>query len=186
VIGAVLGIGEDEPTTVKSSAPAPAAPGAASSPSPSPSEPAATEAPAYGLNTPYLILNTTTGKAADMYGASQEDGAALIAYQPSGQANQQWLFKDAGDGYVHIASVLSDKCLQVDTSPAPEQGITQVTCSAADNQRWKLIPAGTGAYTVLPKGSALVWGEGDNDSQKIELQQPDSQRPQVWSLQPPG
>jgi hypothetical protein len=181
VIGAVLGIGEDKPATVKDSAPAPKDPGAA------PSEPPATEAPAYSLNTPYLMLNTTTGKAADMYGASREDGAVLIAYQPSGDANQQWLFKDAGDGYVHIASVLSGKCLQSGTASAPDQSITQTACSTADNQRWKLAPASTGAYTVVPKGSTLVWGNSnhdDNGSQQIELQRPDPQRPQAWTLQP--
>ncbi|MGE7434959.1 RICIN domain-containing protein [Kitasatospora sp. NPDC001175] len=136
--------------------------------------------------TPYLMSNSLTGQVADMWGGSSNDGDVLIAYQRTGYQNQQWLFDDAGDGNVRVKSVLSGKCLQVGGDLAQGQFVFQQPCGNKDSQDWKLTAAGSG-YTLTPKGSSLVLGASNRwyyGGWLLELQQPNQQAYQNWTIQP--
>ncbi|WP_405010334.1 RICIN domain-containing protein [Kitasatospora sp. NBC_01539] len=136
--------------------------------------------------TKYLMLNTLTGQAADMWGGSTADGAVLIGYQRHGYSNQQWTFEDAGDGYLTIRSVRSGKCLQTGGRAVAGQYVMQQPCSGADTQRWRTGAAGS-AYTLTAKGSSLVLGTGSRwyyGGRLLELQQPNGQSYQNWTIQP--
>ncbi|MFC5641041.1 RICIN domain-containing protein [Kitasatospora cinereorecta] len=138
--------------------------------------------------TPYLMTNTLTGQAADMWGGSTRDGAVLIGYQRTGYANQQWQFEDAGDGYLRIKSVRSGKCLQIGGEPVRGQYVMQQTCGTADSQQWKVSADGSG-YRLTAKGSSLVLGSSNRwyyGGWLLELQQPGTTNAgyQNWTIQP--
>ncbi|MDJ0347261.1 RICIN domain-containing protein [Streptomyces sp. H10-C2] len=133
----------------------------------------------------YLMLNSFTGQAADVFGASRANGAVLIGYQRHGYTNQQWLFEDAGSGYVRVKSVVSGKCLQIGGQPVAGQWVAQQPCSSAAAQAWKITANATG-YTLGVKGSSLVLGVSNRDyygGALLELQQPGNQAWQRWTFQ---
>ncbi|MGW8552621.1 RICIN domain-containing protein [Streptomyces tubercidicus] len=135
--------------------------------------------------TKYVMVNALTGLAADIWGGSTQSGAPAIAYQRTGYANQQWTFKDAGDGAVTVTSAVSGKCLQF-TSAVPGQFVTQQSCSGSAAQKWRLRSAGDGSYTLQPEGSSLVLGVSNRlfySGSLLELQRPDNQGYQKWTLQ---
>ncbi|MDH6124809.1 RICIN domain-containing protein [Kitasatospora sp. GP82] len=135
---------------------------------------------------PYLMINSLTGQAADLWGGSHNDGTVLIGYQPTGYANQQWLFDTAGDGSVRIRSVETDKCLQVGGDLVAGQYVAQQPCSEVQSQQWQLTKKGSG-YVLAPKGSDLVLGLSKRwyyGGWLLELQQSDGQSYQNWTVQP--
>ncbi|MFE2915052.1 RICIN domain-containing protein [Kitasatospora indigofera] len=134
----------------------------------------------------YLLLNSLTGQSADMWGSSTNDGAVLIGYQRTGYANQRWLFDDAGDGFLRIKSAVSGKCLQVGGRLVAGQYVMQQPCNtAATSQRWKLTAAGSG-WTLTADGAPLALGVSSRwyyGGRLLELQQPDAQGYQNWTVQ---
>ncbi|MEV7379020.1 RICIN domain-containing protein [Streptomyces lydicus] len=135
---------------------------------------------------PYALLNPLTGKAADLYGGSSADGTVLIGWQRHGYANQQWVFRDAGGGYLRIESVLSHKCLQVGGSLQAGAYVMQQPCSSAASQQWKTTASGS-TWTLAPKGTDLLLGVSARDyygGTLLELQRPDSRGQQNWTAQP--
>ncbi|MER7755586.1 RICIN domain-containing protein [Kitasatospora sp. NPDC097643] len=134
--------------------------------------------------THYTMVNGLTGQAADLWGSSMNDGTVAIAYQRTGYANQKWVFEDAGNGAVRIKSVRSDKCLQLGGTPVAGQYVAQQPCSDAAAQKWQLNASG-GGYTLTANGSALVLGVSNRwyyGGWLLELQQPNGQSYQNWSL----
>ncbi|MFJ8044178.1 RICIN domain-containing protein [Kitasatospora sp. NPDC096147] len=135
--------------------------------------------------TRYLLANDLTGQAADMWGGSTRDGAVLIGYQRTGYANQQWLFDDAGDGYLRIRSAKSDKCLQLGGPAVAGQYVAQQPCSGADAQKWRIGAAGR-SFGLTAKGSDLLLGTSKRwyyGGWLLELQRPNGQAYQNWSIQ---
>ncbi|MGW2250828.1 RICIN domain-containing protein [Kitasatospora sp. NPDC001660] len=135
--------------------------------------------------THYTMVNGLTGQAADLWGSSLNDGTVAIAYQRTGYANQKWVFEDAGDGAVRIKSVRSDKCLQLGGDPVAGQYVAQRPCSDAAAQKWQLNASG-GGFSLTAAGSSLVLGISDRwyyGGWLLELQQPNGQPYQNWSLQ---
>ncbi|GAA2144070.1 hypothetical protein GCM10009760_31180 [Kitasatospora kazusensis] len=136
--------------------------------------------------TPYQLLNGLTGQAADLWGSSANDGTVLIAYQSTGYANQQWLFDDAGGGYLRIRSALTGKCLQVGGQLLPGQYVAEQGCSSAAAQQWKLASSGN-RYALTARDSSLVLGISNRwyyGGWLLELQTPGDQAYQQWALQP--
>ncbi|MER5636371.1 RICIN domain-containing protein [Kitasatospora sp. NPDC002227] len=135
----------------------------------------------------YQLLNSLTGQAADLWGSSADNGTVLIAYQSTGYANQQWLFDDAGGGYLRLRSALTGKCLQVGGALLPGQYVAQQPCGDAATQQWKLTASG-GSWTLAAKGSDLVLGVSKRwyyGGWLLELQRPDdSAAYQRWAVQP--
>ncbi|MFB7668496.1 RICIN domain-containing protein [Kitasatospora sp. NPDC056138] len=136
---------------------------------------------------PYVMVNSLTGQAADLWGGSFNDGTVLIGYQRTGYANQQWLFDDAGtgDGYVRIRSAETDKCLQVGGDLDPGQWVAQQSCGKDAAQQWKVTAKDSG-YLLTPKGSDLVLGLSKRwyyGGWLLELQKPDGQAYQNWTVQ---
>ncbi|MGC0420845.1 RICIN domain-containing protein [Embleya sp. AB8] len=133
-----------------SAPPTTAAPTSAS-PAPSKSPPAK---PPLTAGARYVLV-LGDGRAMDVMGASDKDRAAVIAYPMGpGKANQQWVVRDAGGGFVRLESVLSHKCLE-----APDGRGTRVAyqddCGRGDNQLWKPQPSGAGVVLIARNGAAL-------------------------------
>lgn len=56
----------------------------------------------------YHIISEADGKALDVAGGDDDDGAELIKYDLHGGENQQWEFEPAGDGCMIIRSAIGD------------------------------------------------------------------------------
>lgn len=135
--------------------------------------------------TRYLMLNSLTGQAADMFGGSTRNGDVLIGYQRHGYANQQWQFTATTGGYLTIKSALSGKCLQAGGRPTAGQNVVQQTCGTTASQLWKLTATSAG-YTLTPKGTSFVLGLSDHayyGSLLLQLQKPVNKSYQNWTLQ---
>ncbi|MFJ9454505.1 RICIN domain-containing protein [Kitasatospora sp. NPDC101447] len=135
--------------------------------------------------TRYTLVNGLTGQAADLWGSSMNDGTVAIAYQRTGYANQKWTFEDAGNGTLRIKSVRSDKCLQLGGDAVAGQYVAQQPCSDAAAQKWQVNSA-NGGVTITAQGSSLVLGISNRwyyGGWLLELQQPNGQAFQNWSLQ---
>ncbi|MET7299869.1 RICIN domain-containing protein [Embleya sp. NPDC005575] len=136
------------------SSPPTTAPPTSASPSASKSPPAK---PALTVGARY-VLTLGDGRAMDVSGASDRDRAPVIAYPAgAGKANQQWVVRDAGGGFVRLESVLSHKCLEV--SGGRESRAYQDDCGRAENQLWKPQASGSGVVLIARNGSALGLGD---------------------------
>ncbi|GHC40061.1 hypothetical protein GCM10010507_12630 [Streptomyces cinnamoneus] len=134
----------------------------------------------------FLLVNSLTGQAADLWGSSTANGTVAIAYQRHGYANQQWTFEDAGSGAVRVKSVQSGKCLQPgnDGRATAGQYVAQQPCGGASAQKWKLTSNG-GSYVLQPQGSSLTLGISKRwyyGGYLLELQEPNKQGYQNWTL----
>ncbi|MFI9202262.1 RICIN domain-containing protein [Streptomyces sp. NPDC053048] len=135
----------------------------------------------------FLLLNSLTGQAADLWGGSTANGTVAIAYQRHGYANQQWTFEDAGGGTVRVKSVQSGKCLQPgnDGRAVAGQYIAQQPCGGSAAQKWKPTANGSGSYVLQPQGSSLALGISQRwyyGGKLLELQQRNQQGYQNWTL----
>ncbi|MFF7250341.1 RICIN domain-containing protein [Embleya sp. NPDC008237] len=142
------------PVAAQVAAPPTTAPPTSASASASKSPPAK---PALAVGTRY-VLTLGDGRAMDVSGATNRDRAAVIAYPAgAGKANQQWVVRDAGGGFVRLESALSHKCLEV--SGGRESRAYQDDCGRAENQLWKPQASGSGVVLLARNGSALGLGE---------------------------
>ncbi|MGW9208051.1 RICIN domain-containing protein [Embleya sp. NPDC055664] len=147
-----------------SSAPPSTAPPTSASPTPSKTVSAKPPLAAGGR---YVLL-LPDGRAMDVMGASDRDRAAVIAYPMGpGKANQQWVVRDAGGGFVRLESALSRKCLEV--SGGREPRAYQDDCGRAENQMWKPQPSGSGVVFVARNGAALGLGDQVGGQQGLGL-----------------
>ncbi|MFJ3788918.1 RICIN domain-containing protein [Kitasatospora sp. NPDC090091] len=135
--------------------------------------------------TRYTMVNGLTGQAADLWGSSMNDGTVAIAYQRTGYANQKWTFEDAGSGTVRMKSVRSNKCMELGGNPVAGQYLAQRPCSDVSGQKWRVTSAG-GGVTLTAEGSSMVLGVSNRwyyGGWLLELQKPNGQAYQSWSLQ---
>ncbi|WP_419998190.1 RICIN domain-containing protein [Streptomyces boninensis] len=169
-IGALMTADDDSgppPSDAKGKSPAASPSPGESSPSPTPTGPAPV------LGGPYLMVNADTGTAADVRGASVDDGAPVIAFNKTGTPNQRLTLLDAGNGLVQIKVEHSGKCLQSD-SATPDAPVQQLPCANSDVQHWRLNPDGDAYTLTLANGTAAI-GTGSPDAEglaPLQLQEP--------------
>ncbi|MCR3750435.1 RICIN domain-containing protein [Lentzea californiensis] len=101
-----------------------------------------------GTNPPvatfYRITARHSGKAMDVQQPNTDNSARVGQYTYSGNAWQQWEFRDAGSGYWRIVSRHSGKCLDV-TSASTSDGaeLVQYTCGSGANQQFQMVAGGS-------------------------------------------
>lgn len=79
----------------------------------------------------------TLGFAADVNGASKDEGVTIIHWTAAGSSNQKWTLEEAEEGYYYIVSVYSELYL------TEEDGvITQEAPDEEKNQLWKITEVG--------------------------------------------
>ncbi|WP_424886795.1 RICIN domain-containing protein [Streptomyces sp. XH2] len=182
-VGALVLGDEEQGAAPAARSPEPAVPATPGSAAPSPSNaPSAAPSPpaAVLLGGPYMLISDT-GKAADVTAASRDNGAVVIAYQPTGNPNQRWTLTEAGGGYVRITAVHSAKCLQADAT-SPAGGITQQPCAGTDTQQWRVAADGS-TYTLTLKASGQTLDIGPGDI--LRLQRPGAGPARKWSVRNP-
>ncbi|WP_406286360.1 RICIN domain-containing protein [Embleya sp. NBC_00896] len=114
------------------------------------------------------VLTLADGRAMDVMGESDRDGAAVIAYpMTAGKANQQWVVRDAGGGYVRLEAVHSHKCLEATDGRGARA--RQDDCGRGQNQLWKPQPSGAGVVLVSREGTALGLADQVKGQQSLAL-----------------
>lgn len=86
----------------------------------------------------YYITNADSAMVADDSGSSTSPGGKIIDWPKNGGTNQQWIFRNNGQGYFNVINVHSGLCLDV-TGASKSSGATveQWTCNGGANQNWK-------------------------------------------------
>lgn len=107
----------------------------------------------------YRLVARHSGKALDVSGYSQADGAAVVQWTPNpGAANQQWQVSPVGNGYYKLLAVHSGKALDVQgNGTANGTRVQQYTDLGSPAQRWRIEPTDGGYYKLTAEcsGKAL-------------------------------
>ncbi|MDF3148701.1 RICIN domain-containing protein [Streptomyces sp. T21Q-yed] len=105
----------------------------------------------------YTCVSVRSGKVADVSGASNADGAAVIQWPDTGRSNQHWAFQSSGDGYHTITCVGSGKVLDVaGSSTADGAAVVQATADGRASQQWQLRPQTGGEFVLVNRNSGKV------------------------------
>jgi hypothetical protein len=86
-----------------------------------------------------MLVNRSTGKALDIAGADDSDGANCLAWDIHGEINQKWRFDYQPARYFYLVSELNGKVLDVegaDSSPGTKVIMWSRKEDAEDNQLW--------------------------------------------------
>ena len=93
----------------------------------------------------YEIINTNSGKALDVSGASTADNANVIQYTYSGGNNQKWSLTASG-AYFVIKAKHSGKAMSVkNASTSNGADVVQKGTGSNNNEQWQIVevPCGT-------------------------------------------
>jgi hypothetical protein len=92
-----------------------------------------------------------SGKAADVYNWSLDNGGNIDAWDDTKSALQQWYLEYVEDGWFYIRSRFSAKCLEVaNASTAAGANIQQWDKDGGTNQQWRFLPVGATVEFVAP------------------------------------
>ncbi|KAJ9455605.1 hypothetical protein DIPPA_14537 [Diplonema papillatum] len=98
------------------------------------------------------IENVNSGLGFDVAGASEDNGVDVVQWPYSGEKNQQFAVKDAGDGYVSIHPKHTGKAVELDGWGGTDVMQWEYTVDA--NQQWILVPV-TASTNRQPPTSGL-------------------------------
>ncbi|WUX26923.1 RICIN domain-containing protein [Streptomyces sp. NBC_01438] len=132
------------------------------------------------------MVNRRSGKAADVSGASTDNGAALIQYTPSSAVNQQFRFIPVGSEQYEIYTTHgSTPLVWAVWGGVSEAGakITQWTPEHSTSQRWTIADAADGYVTLTCVRSGKVLGIADGSTANgatVEQQEADGGTGQQW------
>jgi len=107
-------------------------------------------------NGKYLIINKKNCDALDVEQASKECGANIIVYDKHGQANQQFILKNVGSGYVTLTNVNSKLAITIENKKEGSSLEQTAICGSPNAfQLFKVIKFCDGFYLLLNKASGL-------------------------------
>ena len=121
----------------------------------------------------FIVSALNTTKVVDVCGASKGNGANVIAWSGSGNANQQWSIALDKEGYAILTSVNSGKVLDVEGARGRNgANVIQYQANNGKNQKW-IIKKYNDAYLLI---SALnnnlvldLTGNRANDGTNVEI-----------------
>jgi hypothetical protein len=145
--------------------------------------PAARPAP----NSWFVLTNSLTGGAADLYAARTASGTPITLGESDGDAQQQWKLTPAGGGTFALRSKATGECVvPLDGNPVAGAPLVQGDCSADSGPRWRLQPSDHG-FTLRTVAGGLVVGVGAQRfgaDRVLVLQNSDGARHQSWTAVP--
>jgi len=105
----------------------------------------------------YRLVNVHSGKALDVAGGSNSDGATVLQWPYTGSSNQRWVLSYQGDGYYKITALHSGKALDVaDLATGNGGRVIQWSVNGGGNQLWRVAANGDGSYRLVNKHSGKV------------------------------
>ncbi len=93
-----------------------------------------------------------TGKALDVWGHSMEDGGDIRTYAYGGGRNERFQVRYLDDGTYSITALESGLALTA-TGTSNGSNVVQSAYSGSPLQRWVILDAGNGFFTVAPSES---------------------------------
>jgi len=131
----------------------------------------------------YIIKSVSSGKC--LQGSSKNTTTPISQDIYRGGRNQQWHFQQLGgvdQGYYHIFSVRTQKCLDVSSKTKEnKKDIYQHQCQGVDNQKWKLMPASDESFVIQCKQTGKVLTVSE-ETDKIIQEMPQNTDNQCWIL----
>jgi hypothetical protein len=138
-------------------------------------------------NSWFVLTNSLTGGAADLYAARTANSTPVVLGGADGGAQQQWQLVPAGGGAFSLQSRATGKCVvPLGGNPVAGTPLVQGECSAAAAQRWSLQASDHG-FTLRTTVGDLVAGVGAQRfgaHRLLVLQQGDGSRHQSWTAVP--
>ncbi|BCD96029.1 RICIN domain-containing protein [Marinagarivorans cellulosilyticus] len=121
------------------------------------------------MDTTYRLINKMSGKALDVSGFSQEDGAIVHQWDYAGNNNQHWYVIANGSG-VQLTATHSWKCLDVPAgNTANGVQMQQWGCIGNTNQSFQVTSTGNGFFEIraAASGKCLDYAQDPNVPAKI-------------------
>ncbi|PRY27583.1 RICIN domain-containing protein [Pseudosporangium ferrugineum] len=135
----------------------------------------------------FVLTNSLTGGAADLYAARTANGTPTTLGGADGGAQQQWKLVPAGDDAFALQSRATGKCLgPLGGNPVAGAPLVQGECTQNDSGRWKLYATDHG-FSLRTSVGDLAAGVGSQRfgaSRLLVLQTPDPARHQSWTAVP--
>jgi hypothetical protein len=150
---------------------------------------AAQSAPAArpAANAWFVLTNSLTGGAADLYAARTANGTPVTLGGPDGDSQQQWKLVPAAGGSFSLQSRATGKCVvPLDGNPVAGAPLVQGDCTSADSGRWSLFATDHG-FSLRTTAGGLVAGVGSQRfgaSRLLVLQRAEQARHQSWTAVP--
>jgi hypothetical protein len=140
------------------------------------------------LNSWFVLTNSLTGGAADLYAARSASGTPVVLNGAEGGAQQQWRLTPAGGGAYSLQSRATDKCLATrDGNPAVGAPLVQDDCSTDDGSQRFVLGRTNHGFSLTTSIGGLVVGVGGQRfgaHRLLELQERDEARHQSWTASP--
>jgi len=139
-------------------------------------------------NSWFVLTNSLTGGAADLYAARAANGTPLTLGESDGDAQEEWRLVPAGEGGFTLQSRATGKCVVPQDGNAVE-GVPLVEgdCTPGSVQRWQLRLSANG-FTLKTADAELVAGVGNQRfgaHRVLTLQDTDdAARHQSWTAVP--
>ncbi|MFI5496176.1 RICIN domain-containing protein [Actinoplanes sp. NPDC051859] len=136
-------------------------------------------------NTWFVLRNSLTGGAADLYAARTADGTPVTLGGADGGSQQQWKLIPAGTDTYSLQSRATNKCV-VPLGGNPVAGAPLVQGDCAGPGRWKLFAAdyGFSLRTIAGDLTAGVGAQRFGAARLLVLQPPEQARHQSWTAVP--
>jgi hypothetical protein len=138
-------------------------------------------------NSWFVLTNSLTGGAADLYAARTANGTPITLGESDGGAPEQWKLAPAGGGTFMLQSQATGKCVvPLDGNPVVGQPIVQGDCAADSGPRWVLQLSDLG-FTLRTAVGDLVVGVGAQRfgaNRVLTLQNAGAFKHQSWTAVP--
>lgn len=138
-------------------------------------------------NSWFVLTNSLTGGAADLYGARTANGTPITLSGNDGDAQQQWMLVPAATGTYTLKSMATGKCvLPLDGSAVAGTPLVQGDCTGDESVRWSLQASDHG-FTLRSALGDLVVGVGNQRfgaHRVLTLQNGNGARHQSWTAVP--
>ena len=132
------------------------------------------------------LIQTSSNKAVDVSGASQDAGENVLQWEQNSGFNQVFYFEAGSDGFYRVFNVGSGLALDVEHADLlPGANIIQWTYHGGDGQLWALHQTASGAYTLISKlnGLALDIANGSSDNgANVQMYTPNGSKAQAFKL----
>jgi hypothetical protein len=140
-------------------------------------------------NSWFVLTNSLTGGAADLYAARSANGTPIVQNGAEGGAQQQWTLVPAGGGAVALRSKATDKCMAPqDGNPAAGIPLVQADCAPDDSRQRFMVEHNDHGFSLRSATAAgLVVGVGSQrfgTHRLLVLQVSDRTRHQSWTALP--
>jgi hypothetical protein len=138
-------------------------------------------------NSWFVLTNSLTGGAADLYAARTANGTPLTLGESDGDAQEQWRLVPAGDATFTLQSRATGKCVvPQDGNPVEGAPLVEGECTPGAVQRWQLQLSNNG-FTLKTADADLVAGVGNQRfgaHRVLTLQDGSGVRHQSWTAVP--